>query len=213
MPLGIVILMVAAIFVLAGHGQELCFTLHLKRAGTLVLLFSLIISYMVSPYTLEGVSLFWLPYLLLTGYSIHLLLNLSHPLRSLFGSAFSAFCIFMLSFLISPQPKGYIYEPFVIYALVCSVLSILFGYSRSAAVFNSLVSILLFNTALIFGGSYHTLMAPAALTALCLSGCISVLPILLTQKVTFFRARRVFQTEASDSLSPLTIRKRKRFKK
>ncbi len=213
MPLGIVIIMVATIFLLAGHGQELCFTLFLSRKWTLALFFALILSYMVSPYTFEGVSIFWVPYLLLLSFSVYLLINLSHPLRSIFCSAFTAFCIFMLSLFISPQPKGYIYEPFVIYSLVCSLLSIIFAYSRSSAIFNSIVSILVFNSILIFRGGYSTLLAPSAFTAACLSCCISVVPILLSQKITVFRTRRIFQTEAGSSLHPLTGKKRKRFKK
>ena len=213
MPLGIVIIMVTAIFLLAGHGQELCFALFLSRKWTLVLLFSLIISYMFSPYTLEGISIFWIPYLLLLAFSVYLLIHLSHPFRSIFCSALTAFCIFMLSFLISPEPTGYLYEPFVIYALVCSLLSIIFAYNRSSAIFNSLVSMLIFNTILIFRGTYGKLLASSAFTAACLSCCISVLPILLTQKVTVFRTRRVFQVEAGNSLHPITAKKRKRFKK
>ena len=213
MPLGIVIIMVAAIFLLAGHGQELCFTLFLSRRWTLTLFFALIISYMLSPYTFEGESIFWVPYLLLLSFSVYLLINLSHPLRSIFCSAFTAFCIFILSLFISPQPAGYIYEPFVIYSLVCSVSSIIFAYNRSSAIFNSIVSILIFNTVLIFRGSYLTLLAPSAFTSACLSCCLSVVPILLSQKVTVFRTRRIFQTEASNDLHPLTGKKRKRFKK
>ena len=146
MPLGIVIIMVATIFLLAGHGQELCFTLFLSRKWTLALFFALILSYMVSPYTFEGVS-------------------------------------------------------------------IIFAYSRSSAIFNSIVSILVFNSILIFRGGYSTLLAPSAFTAACLSCCISVVPILLSQKITVFRTRRIFQTEAGSSLHPLTGKKRKRFKK
>jgi len=201
LPLGVIIVLVLAVPVLFNFGKGLIYTLALSKWKTVLFLLSFAFFYIIQPLFLEGVDFYIVPFFTVVGYLAFLLFKLSFPVKSVLTSIGCAFILYLLSLSILPQPIGLIYEPFFIYSLALTVLSVILCYGKRSLLFNCAFSMLVFNTVIVIRGEYNMLFPPEAFSAICLSTLLSYYPVSLIaqNRVTGFKKARIFQTEASES--------------
>lgn len=201
MPQGIVIILILTVIILFDFGRTLHYHLALTKAGAVILFSSLTLTYIINPLYLEGVSAYYLPYLILVFYSLKLLLNLKHKIISLLLGTVSALVLYFTSQIVPPQPIGLIYEPFFIYSLIIAVINILFSYGIRSLIFNSIFGFTVFNSILIFTNQYNVVLPHSAFSAVCISALIACYPVsLLSKGKLFFKYQRDFQEETGEEL-------------
>lgn len=207
MPTGIVIILILTVIILFDFGRAVPYHLALTKTGTVALFFLITLSYIINPLYIEGVSAYYLPYLILVFYILKLLSKLKHKLISLLLGTVSSLALYLTSQIISPQPVGLIYEPFFIYALIVAVINILFSYGIRSLIFNSVFSFTVFNSILIFTEQYNVILPHSAFSAICISALIACYPVsLLLKGKLFFKYQRDFQEETGEEL---ILKKRK----
>lgn len=199
MPAGIVIILILAVLLFLNYGENIAYALALSDKKAAVFLLLLTFFYMIRPFTLEGVTVYWLPYFSLFIYGLYLLSKLEYIFRNIILSISSALLLYGLSLKVLPQPIGLIYEPFVIYAFLLIILNILFSLGKRSVVFNSIFSILIFNTVMIFTETHNSIMSPDAFSAIIISATVSYFPVtLLADKKILLMPNRIFQNESDD---------------
>ncbi len=207
MPTGIVIILILTVIILFDFGRAVPYHLALTKTGAVALFFLITLSYIINPLYIEGVSAYYLPYLILVFYILKLLSKLKHKLISLLLGTVSSLALYLTSQIISPQPVGLIYEPFFIYALIVAVINILFSYGIRSLIFNSVFSFTVFNSILILTAQYNVILPHSAFSAICISALIACYPVsLLLKGKLFFKYQRDFQEETGEEL---ILKKRK----
>ena len=200
MPLGLVILSALIFLTLAKKGERICFCLKLKPFMAIIFMLSLIISFIFSPYLLQGVYVYYIPLTICILYLGFLFFRLSHPTKSIFTAVLTACILLLTSILVSPEPKGLMFEPFAIYTLVATLCTVLFSYSESSVIFNSLCAFLIFNVTLLFFESYFSLFDGKIFSALCTSAFLSFIPLFfLENKGLVNKNKLLFSFETSES--------------
>lgn len=201
MPLGIVIILILVVLIIFGYSESILYTIALSKIKAVIFLLLLAFFYTIRPITIESVTVYWLPYLSLLIYGLYLFSKLEFILRNVLLSIISSFFLFLLSQKVLPQPIGHIYEPFLIYALLLTILNILFSYGKRSVIFNSVFSIIIFNTLMIFTETYNNILPPDAFSAICIAALVSYFPVsLLADKKIKRYGKRLFQTESSNEL-------------
>jgi hypothetical protein len=213
MPVGVIILLILLVLIIFNVSNGITYTLALSKWKSVILLLSFVIFYIIPPAFIEGVDFYIAPFFALTGYLIYLLFKLSFPAKSLFYAGISAGILYLISKKVLPQPIGLTFDPFFIYALCLTVVSLFLSYGKRAMLFNGAFSIMIFNTVLIITGEYNQLLPPQAFSAICVCSLLSYYPVkmITAERVTGFKRQRVFQTEASESfLIPKKIKRKKK---
>ncbi len=201
MPLGIIIILISVILIFFGYGEEISYILALPNKKAIIFLLLLTFSYTLRPLSIVGISFYYVPYLLLLIYGIFLLTKLEHVFKNILLSMFSSLLLYVLSLKILPQPIGMVYEPFVIYALLIIVINVLFSFGKRSAIFNSVISITIFNTAMILGENFNSIMPPNAFSAVCISSVVSYFPIsILSDRKIHLTHKRLFNKESGEEL-------------
>ena len=81
MPLGIVIILILTVLIIFGFGKKISDGLAVKKSGAVFLFLILTLSYTIRPLYLEGITAYWLTYIILLIYSLKLLFKLKYPLK------------------------------------------------------------------------------------------------------------------------------------
>ncbi len=174
MPLGIVILLISVILLSFGYLDNLCFSLALNRKTAIILFVGIVFSYTLYPVTFSGVTVYLLPFILVFGFSVYLLIK-SRNIKMLFLSFFSAVILWIVALKIPPQPIGLLSEPFIIYGLFLTALNVLFMLKSTFIILNSSLAICFFGAFMVLTKTHVSLLCHDAFSCICASSVLSFL--------------------------------------
>ncbi len=182
MSLGLTLILVLFVLEVLGYFKTLAGMLKMHRVSLCVFFGALTASYIVPPACTGGTKIYWMPYIILTAYSVYLLSGLTEPPKAL-GSALIASCVLRAVSLVVPvQPSGIIYEPYALYTVASAVLNMFTAKNESEAVFNPLFSFLIFAALLLFSASTTEFFPQKALSGIVISSFAGMLPPMLSRK-------------------------------
>ena len=87
MPAGIVIILILTVLIAFDFVQSIPDSMALKKKGAVFFFLLLTFSYIIDPLYLDGVTAYYLPYIILLCYSLILLFRLKHPVKSILLSS------------------------------------------------------------------------------------------------------------------------------
>ncbi len=195
MPFGITVCAIILLLIICkvfDPSSVLC----IPKLPAIIMLALLIIFYIPAPYHVDGVSVYIVPALILLAYSVRLLIASRHVFRTLLLCAFTTCMLLLLTLAIPPIPKGFIYEPYIIYAILCGIICIAFYRNNASALFNSVISFFILDTILLVQQKTTILASQSFFTAVCISSLLSFVPCALRARTGLnFRYRRVLSQE------------------
>lgn len=174
MPLGIIIILALTILFSFGYMKNLSFSLALNRKNAIILFIGIVFSYTLYPVTFDGITVYLLPFILTLGFAIYLLLK-SKNMKILFLSVFSAAILWTVALKFPPQPIGLLYEPFVIYGFILTVINVIFLFKSRFIILNSILSVCFFGLFMIFTNKHVSLLCHDAFSCICASSLFSLL--------------------------------------
>jgi|GEM_PF-5824193 len=195
MPIGLSLLVLLSIFLLFRFGDSICESLQLSHAALLSFCAAWIVSSFVPALmitsvigvniALLGVSLFFMFYVLFRTDTFRF------AARTISAGLVTGALLLCLTYLVPPQPQGYIYQPYLLYGIIGGVLAFVLSRNTTGVAVSAVMGILLLDTSIIMlgsnGNAVTVLAGTATLNALMVALFVGCTPAVL---FAYFKNKR-----------------------
>lgn len=194
MPVGLTLLILLSIFLLFRFGGSISESLQLSRLALLGFCAGWVVAFFVPPYmaapdaginiAMLAVSLFFMFFLLFRTDSFRFFA------RTVSAGLVTGALLLGLTYLIPPQPQGYIYQPYILYGLIGGILAFVLARTTSGVAVAATLGLLLLDLSVVTLGSSpqgHILCSGTFLNALMTALFVGCTPAVL---FAYYKNRR-----------------------